>query len=100
MSFAKSLLAWAAHYKPGRLSDPLVVRWMGSGTAGSVPRSLQSEGNRGVLNGILAHSIFWPQTEFSFIWQLSQHAMVGEQSCLFASDPFESKMGEGGHLGI
>lgn len=37
---------------------------------------------------------------FSFIQQLSQHAMMGEQCCLFASDLFESKMGEGGHLGI
>lgn len=26
--------------------------------------------------------------------------MVGEQSCLFASDPFEDKMEQGGHLGI
>lgn len=53
-----------------------------------------------MLNGILTHDIFWPQTGFSFIQQLSQHAMVGEQRGLFASDPFESKMGEGGHLGI
>lgn len=51
-------------------------------------------------SGSLALTTVWPQTGFTFIQQLSQHALTGDQGCLFASGPYESKWGRKGIWGI